>query len=76
LNLRKDTFLNANSYFSFTSLNCPHSRQNPFIWKAVNNATEDSVEPDPIDVLEVGKAWSVLGEKVRAETHLKIECVY
>jgi hypothetical protein len=35
LNLRKDTFLNANSYFSFTSLNYPHSRQDPFIWKAV-----------------------------------------
>ena len=36
LNFRKDTFLNANSYFSFTSLNYPHSCQNPFIWKAVN----------------------------------------
>jgi hypothetical protein len=36
LDFRKDTFLNANSYFSFTSLNYPHSRQNPFIWIPVN----------------------------------------
>ena len=32
LNFRKDTFLNSNSYFSFTSPNYHHSRQNPFIW--------------------------------------------
>jgi hypothetical protein len=36
LNFRKNTFLNANSYFSFTNLSYPHSHQNPFIWKAVN----------------------------------------
>jgi hypothetical protein len=35
LNLRKDTFSNANSYFSFTSLNYPHSLQNALTLKAV-----------------------------------------
>ena len=30
LTSRKDTFLNAKSYFTFTSLNYPHSRQNHF----------------------------------------------
>jgi hypothetical protein len=35
LNFRKDTFSNANSYFTFTSLNCSHSLQNGLTWKAV-----------------------------------------
>ena len=34
LNLRKNTFSNANSYFTFTSLNCPHSLQNGLTDKA------------------------------------------
>jgi hypothetical protein len=35
LNFRKDTFLNANSYFTFRSLNSSHSLQNGLTWKAV-----------------------------------------
>ena len=35
LNFRKDTFLNANSYSTLTSLNYPHSLQNGLTSKAV-----------------------------------------
>jgi hypothetical protein len=37
LNFREDTFLNANSYSTLTSLNYPHSLQNGLTSKAVNN---------------------------------------
>ena len=49
LNFRNDTFLNANSYFSFTSLNhYPHSHQNPFILKAVKSSKNTStMAPEP-----------------------------
>ena len=39
LNFRKDTFLNANSYSTLTSLNYPHSLQNGLTSKAVKECS-------------------------------------
>ncbi len=52
LNFRKDTFLNANSYSTLTSLNYPHSLQNGLTSKAVNRnqaiVTYKSQAPTPL----------------------------
>jgi hypothetical protein len=56
LNFSRDTFSNANSYFIFTSLNCPHSLLNLLTSKAVNRHI--SVDRVPLKLLARSESCS------------------